>query len=157
MNTVLLTEASLKCHHSGSSKPRKSTSHTGSRIMTTEHGFRRHNKARTGCITCKARRVKCDETKSACLRCVSFGRHCAGYQPLRTWLFEPTKKQQEEPATSVPKALPPTTAPSAERRAYLFFNERTAPLVAPFSEITSKFWFEIVPRVSLFEEHKAIW
>ncbi|KAI2469846.1 hypothetical protein F4781DRAFT_201995 [Annulohypoxylon bovei var. microspora] len=36
-------------------------------------------KVRTGCITCKIRRVKCDETKPACTRCTSTGRKCDGY------------------------------------------------------------------------------
>ncbi|KAI2613794.1 uncharacterized protein GGS25DRAFT_17386 [Hypoxylon fragiforme] len=43
-------------------------------------------KVRTGCITCKIRRVKCDETKPACTRCSSTGRKCDGYDgnaPLR--------------------------------------------------------------------------
>lgn len=38
-----------------------------------------HNKVRTGCLTCKIRRKKCDETKPACLRCTSTGRKCDGY------------------------------------------------------------------------------
>lgn len=34
------------------------------------------SKVRTGCSTCKARRVKCDEAKPACRRCTVGGRHC---------------------------------------------------------------------------------
>ncbi|KAI0427607.1 hypothetical protein F5Y09DRAFT_26424 [Xylaria sp. FL1042] len=36
-------------------------------------------KVKTGCRTCKARRVKCDEGRPACRRCVSTGRSCEGY------------------------------------------------------------------------------
>ncbi|KAH8912647.1 hypothetical protein BR93DRAFT_90890 [Coniochaeta sp. PMI_546] len=36
-------------------------------------------KVRTGCITCKIRRVKCGEEKPACVRCTSTGRTCDGY------------------------------------------------------------------------------
>ncbi|KAI8944130.1 hypothetical protein F4801DRAFT_572759 [Xylaria longipes] len=36
-------------------------------------------KVKTGCRTCKARRVKCDEGRPACHRCVSTGRICEGY------------------------------------------------------------------------------
>ncbi|KAK0746660.1 hypothetical protein B0T18DRAFT_156553 [Schizothecium vesticola] len=36
-------------------------------------------KVRTGCITCKIRRVKCGEEKPVCLRCTSTGRTCDGY------------------------------------------------------------------------------
>jgi hypothetical protein len=30
-------------------------------------------KVRTGCITCKIRRVKCDENRPSCNRCIRFG------------------------------------------------------------------------------------
>ncbi|KAF4631597.1 hypothetical protein G7Y89_g6534 [Cudoniella acicularis] len=36
-------------------------------------------KSRTGCRTCKRRRVKCDETKPCCIRCLSGNRICEGY------------------------------------------------------------------------------
>ncbi|CAG8908949.1 unnamed protein product [Penicillium egyptiacum] len=36
-------------------------------------------KAKTGCKTCKIRRVKCDEGRPACRRCVSTSRVCDGY------------------------------------------------------------------------------
>ncbi|OAQ68010.1 fungal transcriptional regulatory protein [Pochonia chlamydosporia 170] len=39
-------------------------------------------KVRTGCLTCRARRVKCDEGKPGCHRCVSTGRTCKGYQDV---------------------------------------------------------------------------
>ncbi|QYS96221.1 Zn(2)-C6 fungal-type domain-containing protein [Trichoderma simmonsii] len=36
-------------------------------------------RVKTGCQTCKKRRVKCDEGRPACQRCVSTGRVCDGY------------------------------------------------------------------------------
>ncbi|CAK7234237.1 hypothetical protein SEUCBS140593_008874 [Sporothrix eucalyptigena] len=36
-------------------------------------------KVKTGCRTCKLRKVKCDEGRPACIRCVSTGRTCEGY------------------------------------------------------------------------------
>ncbi|KAF2688618.1 hypothetical protein K458DRAFT_331071 [Lentithecium fluviatile CBS 122367] len=36
-------------------------------------------KSTTGCLTCKIRRVKCDEAKPSCNRCSSTGRKCDGY------------------------------------------------------------------------------
>ncbi|CAE7196471.1 hypothetical protein PTT_10272 [Pyrenophora teres f. teres 0-1] len=38
-------------------------------------------KARSGCKTCKIRKVKCDEEKPHCKRCTSTGRTCDGYDP----------------------------------------------------------------------------
>ncbi|KAK3385315.1 hypothetical protein B0H63DRAFT_181546 [Podospora didyma] len=39
----------------------------------------RRSKVKTGCQTCKTRKVKCDEGRPACVRCVSTGRACDGY------------------------------------------------------------------------------
>ncbi|KAH8681720.1 hypothetical protein BX600DRAFT_505378 [Xylariales sp. PMI_506] len=36
-------------------------------------------KVKSGCRTCKIRRVKCDEGRPSCRRCVSTGRPCEGY------------------------------------------------------------------------------
>lgn len=46
----------------------------------------KHPKVRSGCLTCKSRRLKCDETKPCCQRCLKSGRECAGYNhpPLRS-------------------------------------------------------------------------
>ncbi|KAG9248013.1 hypothetical protein BJ878DRAFT_490198 [Calycina marina] len=38
-------------------------------------------KVKSGCYTCKARRVKCDEAKPQCNRCLNLGRKCEGYPP----------------------------------------------------------------------------
>ncbi|OAA69730.1 C6 zinc finger domain protein [Cordyceps fumosorosea ARSEF 2679] len=37
-------------------------------------------KTRTGCLTCRERRVKCDEQKPFCKSCLDFGKECKGYQ-----------------------------------------------------------------------------
>ncbi|KAM3462881.1 hypothetical protein MY5147_007544 [Beauveria neobassiana] len=34
------------------------------------------NKVKTGCMTCRRRRIKCDEVKPACKKCTSTGRDC---------------------------------------------------------------------------------
>ncbi|TGO82152.1 hypothetical protein BPOR_0905g00010 [Botrytis porri] len=39
-------------------------------------------KVKTGCNNCKARRVKCDETKPACMKCQRSGRVCDRYPAL---------------------------------------------------------------------------
>ncbi|RKF50293.1 putative zn2 cys6 dna-binding protein [Golovinomyces cichoracearum] len=44
----------------------------------------RHSKVKTGCITCRIRRVKCDEAKPKCLRCHKYGAECGGYPPQRS-------------------------------------------------------------------------
>jgi hypothetical protein len=49
-------------------------------------------KVKTGCITCKKRRVKCDEGRPICNRCQKGNRLCA-YQSQRTQLSEDTPMQ----------------------------------------------------------------
>ncbi|KAF4635194.1 hypothetical protein G7Y89_g2903 [Cudoniella acicularis] len=44
---------------------------------------RAHHKSRTGCGTCLIRRVKCDETRPVCQRCVKFEVLCDGYKEFQ--------------------------------------------------------------------------
>ncbi|PTB35219.1 hypothetical protein M441DRAFT_74442 [Trichoderma asperellum CBS 433.97] len=37
-------------------------------------------KVKTGCATCRIRRIKCDENKPFCRKCVNTGRTCDGYE-----------------------------------------------------------------------------
>ncbi|PVH83396.1 hypothetical protein DL98DRAFT_413024, partial [Cadophora sp. DSE1049] len=41
---------------------------------------------RTGCLNCKTRRMKCDETRPQCIKCVRSGQQCDGYTPGRPML-----------------------------------------------------------------------
>ncbi|EYE94473.1 Zn(II)2Cys6 transcription factor [Aspergillus ruber CBS 135680] len=42
----------------------------------------------TGCNTCRRRKVKCDETKPECLRCVKNGHICTGYERQRVFIHK---------------------------------------------------------------------
>ncbi|KAH6695858.1 hypothetical protein BKA61DRAFT_531494 [Leptodontidium sp. MPI-SDFR-AT-0119] len=49
-------------------------------VVKKSHGSRRsHPKVKSGCLTCKDRRVKCDEQRPFCKRCIRFGVQCDGY------------------------------------------------------------------------------
>lgn len=37
------------------------------------------SKKKSGCLTCRIRKIKCDEEKPNCRRCFSTGRQCDGY------------------------------------------------------------------------------
>ncbi|KAF4775432.1 C6 zinc finger protein [Colletotrichum scovillei] len=41
-------------------------------------------KVRSGCVTCKLRRVKCDEGRPACAACLKYQGHCGGYKDNKT-------------------------------------------------------------------------
>lgn len=40
-------------------------------------------RVRTGCITCRRRRIKCDESQPVCTRCRNANFQCEGYDPPR--------------------------------------------------------------------------
>lgn len=68
-------------------------------------------------MTCRKRRVKCDEAKPGCQRCLKAGRQCDGYQPVRTWLFEPRGKRDVSRSGSVLSPLDQAGSQSASRYA----------------------------------------
>ncbi|TAQ91353.1 hypothetical protein B7494_g344 [Chlorociboria aeruginascens] len=41
-----------------------------------------HSKVKTGCLTCRKRKVKCDEGKPYCRRCINLHVPCQGYLPI---------------------------------------------------------------------------
>jgi hypothetical protein len=81
-------------------------------------------RSRTGCLSCRRRRVKCDERKPSCKRCESVNIHCAGYQQKQyvearrpRILTSPTTAEQPLPDNSAPPTEPVCTflAPASER------------------------------------------
>ncbi|KAI1073760.1 hypothetical protein F5B20DRAFT_565982 [Whalleya microplaca] len=130
-------------------------------------------KARTGCLTCRIRRVKCDESKPSCTRCVSTGRTCDGYgapQPrrrrhpsspstdLRTPRIPPPAHRRSPPA---PRPLA-AAIPGTERERRSFHNFRRLAetgLALHAARARTGFWAHVVPRVgatSAAVRHAAI-
>ncbi|KAF4335380.1 transcriptional regulatory moc3 [Fusarium beomiforme] len=62
-------------------------------------------KVKTGCATCRIRKIKCDEGKPFCQKCVKTGRKCDGYESV----FRPFSSQT---STSQPAAEPPLHSPT---------------------------------------------
>ncbi|KAI0139424.1 hypothetical protein F4776DRAFT_587965 [Hypoxylon sp. NC0597] len=106
-----------------------------------------HSKVRTGCITCKRRRVKCDERKPYCGRCEKSGYVCAGYEdpnakrggdtpppttldiPKRSNTLRPKSLQPRIidtfPELEVDQLMPPSLTPA-------YLHERDAPFFERF-------------------------
>ncbi|KAI2641457.1 hypothetical protein GGS26DRAFT_4556 [Hypomontagnella submonticulosa] len=80
-----------------------------------------HAKVRTGCTTCKSRRVKCDEKKPSCSRCERSGYLCAGYGDPNTRRGKPcahTSEVSKRPmafAGLQPKFLQPRTTDAVQK------------------------------------------
>ncbi|KAJ1711705.1 hypothetical protein NYO67_6146 [Aspergillus flavus] len=61
----------------------------------------------TGCNTCRRRKVKCDEAKPECLRCVKNGHVCTGYERSRVFIHKSSNAMEDgaQKFTRRPKAL----------------------------------------------------
>ncbi|CAE6493030.1 unnamed protein product [Rhizoctonia solani] len=67
-------------------------------------------RSRSGCLTCKARRKKCDESKPFCQRCERAGIQCSGYNYLGATNDAKVVKRWTQPAYSMsPEQLPVPT------------------------------------------------
>lgn len=88
---------------------------------TGKTGFKRkyHSKSKKGCITCKKRRVKCDEAKPKCANCVRMKLECGYLEEPEA----PPKRSKSDPDMTTPfsptqQATPnksPSPSPSAAR------------------------------------------
>ncbi|KAF5668169.1 Arginine metabolism regulation II [Fusarium heterosporum] len=66
-----------------------STTKTGCRRVSKSKSNNPTNaRSRSGCVTCKAKHTKCDETRPECLRCTRKGVKCGGYWKEFKWSFK---------------------------------------------------------------------
>ncbi|KAF4469015.1 C6 zinc finger domain-containing [Fusarium albosuccineum] len=110
-----------------------------------------HKKVKTGCRTCKTRRIRCDEGKPACRRCVSTGRTCPGYETPES------RTPKSQPGSlgiipNAPKVLLPRKNPK-EVRSYQYFLEVTGPALAGCFD--AGFWCRELPRICVTDP--ALW
>ncbi|KAF2101132.1 hypothetical protein NA57DRAFT_74718 [Rhizodiscina lignyota] len=105
-------------------------------------------KVKSGCKTCKTRRVKCDEGKPACQRCLSTRRVCDGYGIWGAGGNEyGSKMRRYSPLAPVSLSKCNTPIPllcsSGEEKLYFdFFRRRTATKLSSVFE--SHFWEQLV-------------
>ncbi|KAL2835667.1 hypothetical protein BJY01DRAFT_68622 [Aspergillus pseudoustus] len=106
------------------------------------------SRVRSGCRTCKIRRVKCDEQRPSCAKCTSSGRACDGYgiwgEPMGA-LAKP--RPQPSSVFYPPQSLPGL---SQEEKGHLhrFRHFVASRLAQPFG---SYFWTSLVLQISLSE------
>ncbi|OJJ08164.1 hypothetical protein ASPVEDRAFT_66267 [Aspergillus versicolor CBS 583.65] len=111
---------------------------------------RKHTKhVRSGCRTCKIRRVKCDEQQPACRRCLSSGRVCDGYGIWSETKRVPALEIQQNQGALVnhPDALP-DLGHEEKRQLDRFRNTLSDKLAQPFG---SHFWKSLVLQLSQSE------
>ncbi|KAH8897135.1 hypothetical protein GQ53DRAFT_506415 [Thozetella sp. PMI_491] len=97
-------------------------------------------KVRTGCLTCKIRRIKCDESKPNCSRCVDTGRRCDGY--LRH-VYSELPHRQPQPIRAL------FSRREDARAVQFFFDEVARSFWAPHN---SSFWSHHILKICSSEE-----
>ncbi|PYI23646.1 hypothetical protein BO99DRAFT_439889 [Aspergillus violaceofuscus CBS 115571] len=106
-------------------------------------------RSRTGCRTCRARRIKCDETPGACQRCTSTGRVCDGYEVQRLPL---PPRRKTATASRVPAPVPTGfrfTTTTDEIRCFSYFQHCSiSHLIA---SVDNPLWEELVLQMSYNE------
>ena len=93
----------------------------------------------TGCMTCRIRRVKCDEGEPSCRQCLPGRRICDGYPA----------KSQNSIFLIPPPLSPPLFNIEQEHRCFDFFRHRTAPRLSGSFE--SPFWNQLLLRATHHE------
>ncbi|OHF03715.1 hypothetical protein CORC01_01034 [Colletotrichum orchidophilum] len=107
-------------------------------------------KVRTGCLTCKSRKVKCDEAKPACARCTGTGRKCEGYA-----VVVPSNRaiaRARSRTTRLRDALAQARAgweSESELATVEYFARDVGPNLPQNFE--KRFWSDLVPRLSKSE------
>ncbi|KAK1145536.1 hypothetical protein N8T08_004094 [Aspergillus melleus] len=102
-------------------------------------------KTTTGCLTCRVRKVKCDEEKPCCRRCISTGRKCDGYENSKPAIGSP---MQGAPSTW--SLLPGDTQEKSNFN--YFYSVAIADLSGCFD---TGFWSGQMLRVS--HSYPALW
>ncbi|KAI0159518.1 hypothetical protein GGR57DRAFT_457661 [Xylariaceae sp. FL1272] len=102
-------------------------------------GFER---VRTGCVTCKARKVKCDEGCPHCQRCSFSGRLCGGYRKPPVGAISWTTLLQTRPSI-----IPDSSVPSHELQSLDFFRNVVVPVFG--DGVGGDFWTRSVLQLAL--------
>ena len=103
-------------------------------------------KTRTGCLTCKIRRVKCDEAKPNCKRCTSTGRKCDGYIDCQDSTKTISKPGQQQQLSITVSLSINANFDALEQRTFDFFRHRTTPCMSGYFNDTV--WDRIVLQIS---------
>ncbi|KAI2916518.1 transcriptional regulator family: Fungal Specific TF [Aspergillus niger] len=112
-------------------------------------------RTRTGCITCRIRHIKCDETKPSCQRCTSTGRKCDGYQDPRAKQITRRKSKRAQPdgLLQIPSAWSFIGGKPMNHEHFHYFVVVTAPTLTGY--FNSGLWSYTLPQISY--SYPALW
>ncbi|XWW92753.1 hypothetical protein V2A60_000679 [Cordyceps javanica] len=96
---------------------------------TQTGGVRRRRwtpRARTGCLTCRTRRVKCDEERPVCRRCILGRLTCRGYQMPPSEKASPRKSSSDNGRRASLQTPPDTPPPPPQQQQQQQHGQTTA-------------------------------
>ncbi|KAE9362835.1 hypothetical protein N431DRAFT_564987 [Stipitochalara longipes BDJ] len=99
-------------------------------------------KVKTGCGTCKVRRIKCDEAKPSCQRCSTTGRKCDGYS-IDVTISSQTPKNSADLIQRICVHIPGN---AEEKRGFDYFLRNTAAELSGYYD--SSFWEKLILAAS---------
>ncbi|KAI0447302.1 hypothetical protein F4803DRAFT_364958 [Xylaria telfairii] len=127
---------------------------TGKRTRVRPRG---HQRSRSGCVTCRKRKVKCDEARPACYRCISTGRTCDGYGVWggggRNGNLDGLNRPGDAVVATItnpkPLHIPFLIASVAEMEHFDWFRNHTLPKLP--GSFNSDFWDTLLPQACFSE------
>ncbi|OJD38643.1 c6 finger domain protein [Diplodia corticola] len=84
-------------------------------------------RTKTGCLTCRKRRIKCDEAHPTCRNCQKSKRECLGYDPIFKQQPGPPQIQPAPSAAPPVTSTPATAAPQPAQVPYSHVPQGYAP------------------------------
>ncbi|KAH7403782.1 hypothetical protein BKA64DRAFT_573978 [Cadophora sp. MPI-SDFR-AT-0126] len=110
-------------------------------------------KVKSGCRTCKIRKVKCDEGRPICSKCSSTGRICGGYgiwgggETIFSQQQRLASEREVRMASRPPVVVFLPRSSLEERNGFEWFKCKTAPKLP--GSFQSKFWSTLLHQASL--------
>ena len=108
------------------------------------------HKVRSGCSTCKKRRVKCDEGKPTCLNCRMKNVECVYIIP-KAWTSEttPATPARSKVVNSPSAAMTSYFGTPEEQHSLQFWVQATGPWLANYTSPENKVFYEkLIPRLA---------
>ncbi|OGE50073.1 hypothetical protein PENARI_c018G05458 [Penicillium arizonense] len=116
-------------------------------MSTIPQGRRSHRKSRTGCLQCKRRKVKCDETQPHCRNCNRHGVVCSFARPLTVPSTSQVDLAESPRSISGPESAEPVMASNTAQNSSSLPSRPSLPslpMVNPFSSTLAVFDLELL-------------
>ena len=118
----------------------------------------KHKRTKTGCPNCRAKKVKCDERRPACSRCLKTGLDCPGYSETNDYANRndaiDKKKASRDRAAHFALSTKPSDCPVIGNdqegfRLFQVFHESAIPTISGHTPMRT--WTVLIPQLCLTE------